>query len=342
MGGGAPVKRVVSLGLFLLLGCSSNTELESYCAATGSCLCTEGNCCVLVGNSCNEGSCCSGLTCQAGTCLGPSLSAPAELEVAAIAPDAGVGPASTITFTNNGIASSGSLKTELGGDTNAFRVDDHCSGSILPPGGACNVEVALEPTALTTYQLSVTVRGPLGESAISVVHGTSEGELFVGLAFDGVPFPAWGPPSRFVQSSVPINTSQGSGQVAVQTVTLTANDHAGASFESWTLPDGGTWLSPSIAFQLAGTQRVTAQFAPWLTVQTPAGYPIPTFSTPELVECVGTVCEQPVVGSETLTVNLQQFRTFNGWGGACADAGTNLSCTLDVEGPTTVSYSLSL
>ncbi len=62
------MRLAVAAAALLVGSCTARDKLEQYCARTGSCTCTVGQCCINAGASCAEGQpCCSG-SCSGGAC----------------------------------------------------------------------------------------------------------------------------------------------------------------------------------------------------------------------------------------------------------------------------------
>jgi len=125
-------------------------------------------------------------------------------------------------------------------------------------------------------------------------------------------------------------------------VTLTATPAAGHAFSGWGGACASAGSNASCTLTIDAAKVVSANFVPIppstfaLNVSKTGNGSIS--SQPAGIDC-GTVCSATYnTGlTVTLTATPAAGHAFSGWGGACASAGSNASCTLTIDAAKTVS-----
>jgi Tfp pilus assembly protein PilV len=117
-------------------------------------------------------------------------------------------------------------------------------------------------------------------------------------------------------------------------VTLTAAPNSGQSFTGWSGACSGT--SATCMVTMSGARSVTAQFSGSSTTNVLTVSRSGTGSgsvTGEGINC-GTDCTETFGDAKqvTLSASANSGSAFIGWSGACASAGTNSTCTVNVSG----------
>ena len=119
------------------------------------------------------------------------------------------------------------------------------------------------------------------------------------------------------------------------TVTLTAAPNPGATLLGWTGACAGAGTSNTCDVTMVGRSSAAAVFGYQVSVSVGGTGAGAVTSSPSGLDCPGT-CEQAVQAGTTidLTATADSASAFDGWSGACS--GSQLTCTLVVDGPRSV------
>lgn len=321
----------------VLSACSYDRAFADYCVEAGACSCDETTCCMEHGITCRtEYACCEGLVCGGdGTC---QRAADAVLELSPSSWDFGwvdVGETRTLTASVTNAGAGPSSPLSFGDVTSPFRLDaGTCIGQALAPGGTCAFDVSVAPAARGRFS-----------NLVHVQELTSGAQLFLTARSDSFPL-----------SVIPINVATGSilsdpaGIVcpAAESNPCTAYFPAGTQvslgrgspltagyfFEGF-YGDCYTY-GPSCSVSLDRARWVYVSYFPNLTLSVDPGGAVTVAGTPYVAVGFPATFYVPVAGTTVLTADPQPPARFAGWSGACAPAGLDASCSLEIAGRVTV------
>lgn len=331
-----------AFSLLAAAGCNFDAALDTYCDQSGRCEADGGAFCAQAEQRCSaDVPCCDGLQCsEAGFCTTGTRAAlalePPAVDFGQVEPGARV--EKTVWLRNAGTAPAPTVAFALR-DTRAFQLDaSGCGAEPLGPGERCEVKVAFFPGAVGrwTTVLAGKVEG------YDVTLGTQlQGRSGVELSVERVG-------SAGVIESDPAGLSCGGSCVAWfregSRVTLHARAPAGSSFVRWSGGCAGTSETCEVTAS-ADTPPVFAEFRPWLSLEvvTRSGaygeVSVRSASQPYGWTTCTRDCSLAVGGTITVQVGYAPHTgnaTLERWEGACVPAGSSLTCTLEVTGPTQV------
>ena len=218
------------------------------------------------------------------------------------------GPAGTPTCTNN--------------------IDDGTQVALIPTpdsgwsfsgwGGACSgtgdcvVTMTADQTVTATFeQITHTVNVSMAGSGTGVVTSSPDAGI-----------------------NCPGDCTEGFAQNASESLLQTAD--SGSIFTGWSGACTGTG---ACNLTIDGAKNVTATFELLYTLTADAGVAGGSItSTPGAINCPGTCSDQYANGTQVqLTANPDTDFALAAWGGDCASAGSDATCTLTIDGPKSVS-----
>lgn len=144
---------VVAALLLGATGCSYREAMADYCAETGRCECTDGDCCAIYGNRCGAISCCGDLVCSAdGFCVRPEEP---KLSVDGLSGgyfdlqpvDPGATTTRDLVLRNTGVGPTTQISVKYEG-SGSIEVDGSaCAGRVLAPQESCTIHLTGRPAA---------------------------------------------------------------------------------------------------------------------------------------------------------------------------------------------------
>jgi hypothetical protein len=254
----------------LLLSCAPNADFADYCAISGQCACTGGNCCSLDVCGTEDGlGCCTGSVCVSGHCAlnqaALAFNVP-QLDLGAL-PGLESGVSGSVKLTNTGTlaARSVAIQVQSAGDVTEFQVDSSACPPQLASEESCSVKVGVVPTTLGLKQATLIAAGENAAAASCSVTATFGRRIAVQLVV---------PPSM-VGSSLPPLSVQSMPPAAFDAnnqayfadgtqLTLTISGLPSGYGPSWGPPCLQT--AGECTFTVSGDTEVTATIEPPLLV----------------------------------------------------------------------------
>jgi hypothetical protein len=242
--------------------------------------------------------------------------------------------------TNSGGQTTGTLTTQLTGSTADFVVDmDACNGQTLGYLATCTIRGHFAPASYGPKSLTVAVNGSPGGTASMTWTGVGHDTVTLTVM---TPFGGNGGGGDVATSG--INCPTGVCSIVVDRsgaspppFTLTATPHVDSTFGSWSGDCSGT--NPVCMLAMTANKSVTPSFMRkhfTLSVMpnhiAGASGTVTSVTTPaEATEIAcGSTCslERFYNDMVTLTASPAPGYYFGGWGGDCASASTNTTCSL--------------